>query len=188
MAKAQIDHADLVIRGARLIDGTGGPSVQGDIAVTDDRIAGFGELSQVKGAVDMKAGGTTSALYFREERLDRLDRSRLVLLAQIHVKPHAFCLPAEEPSLLGEFVIDTEDLVGPYRLGKALQRQGTPLLGRYRVLDQRIRLVSKENAARLGMGLQARRKVHFIADDRIVHSIFASKVADSAVSGAYPHT
>jgi N-acyl-D-amino-acid deacylase len=61
MAIAETDRADLVIRGARLIDGTGGPSVRGDIAVTDDRIAGLGDLSRVEGAVEIEAGGRAVA-------------------------------------------------------------------------------------------------------------------------------
>jgi N-acyl-D-amino-acid deacylase len=55
------NKADLVIRGARLIDGTGGPSVRGDIAVSDDRIAALGDLAQVKGAVEVEAGGRAVA-------------------------------------------------------------------------------------------------------------------------------
>jgi N-acyl-D-amino-acid deacylase len=56
MAMAESNRADLVIRGARLIDGSGGPSVQGDIAVTDDRIAALGDLGRIKGAVEIEAG------------------------------------------------------------------------------------------------------------------------------------
>ncbi len=61
MDMAEIDHADLVIRGARLIDGTGGPSVRGDIAVTDDRIAALGDLGRTRGAVEIEAGGRAVA-------------------------------------------------------------------------------------------------------------------------------
>jgi N-acyl-D-amino-acid deacylase len=61
MAIADTDRADLVIRGARLIDGSGGPSVKGDIAVADDRIAGLGDLSRIKGAVEIEAGGRAVA-------------------------------------------------------------------------------------------------------------------------------
>ncbi len=61
MDMAEIDHADLVIRNARLIDGSGGPSMRGDIAVTDDRIAGLGDLSRVEGAVEIEAGGRAVA-------------------------------------------------------------------------------------------------------------------------------
>ena len=42
--------ADLVIRGALLIDGSGKPGVRGDLAVKDDRIVAMGDLAQTKGA------------------------------------------------------------------------------------------------------------------------------------------
>ena len=45
MTASAFDKADLVIRGARLIDGTGGPSAAGDLAVVDDRIAAMGEMT-----------------------------------------------------------------------------------------------------------------------------------------------
>jgi N-acyl-D-amino-acid deacylase len=48
---------DLIIRGATLIDGTGKPASRGDLAVTDDRIVGLGDLSQSKGAREIQAQG-----------------------------------------------------------------------------------------------------------------------------------
>jgi N-acyl-D-amino-acid deacylase len=48
---------DLIIRDAILIDGSGKPASRGDLAVTDDRITGMGELSQVKGAREISAKG-----------------------------------------------------------------------------------------------------------------------------------
>ncbi len=48
---------DLIIRDAMLIDGSGKPASRGDLAVTDDRITGIGELSQVKGAREISAKG-----------------------------------------------------------------------------------------------------------------------------------
>ncbi len=61
MALAHSDRADLIIRGARLIDGTGAPSVQGDIAVTDDRVVDLGDLSRLEGAVEIAAAGRAVA-------------------------------------------------------------------------------------------------------------------------------
>ena len=61
MTTSAIDKADLVIRGARLIDGTGGPSATGDLAVLDDRIAAMGDLAQVKGAVEIAGAGLALA-------------------------------------------------------------------------------------------------------------------------------
>jgi N-acyl-D-amino-acid deacylase len=55
------DHADLVIRNTRLIDGSGAPSVTGDIAVGDDRILGIGDLGETKGAVEIDGRGRAVA-------------------------------------------------------------------------------------------------------------------------------
>ena len=55
------DSVDLIIRNARLIDGTGAPSRQGAIAVADDRIVAIGELGDAKGAVEIDAGGKAVA-------------------------------------------------------------------------------------------------------------------------------
>ena len=52
---------DLVIRNARLIDGSGGPSRRGDLAVADDRIATLGELNGIQGAREIDAGGKALA-------------------------------------------------------------------------------------------------------------------------------
>ncbi|WP_420623520.1 N-acyl-D-amino-acid deacylase family protein [Candidatus Poriferisodalis sp.] len=58
---AEIDKADLIIRDARLIDGTGAPSTHGDIAVADDRIVGLGDLGHAESAVEVDAGGKAVA-------------------------------------------------------------------------------------------------------------------------------
>jgi N-acyl-D-aspartate/D-glutamate deacylase len=42
---------DILIRGARVIDGTGGPSIRGDVAVKDGRIAGVGKLEEAAARV-----------------------------------------------------------------------------------------------------------------------------------------
>ena len=48
---------DLIIRNARLIDGTGNPSTVGDLAVRDDRIVAIGQLNALKGAQEVDAHG-----------------------------------------------------------------------------------------------------------------------------------
>lgn len=48
---------DLVIRNARIIDGTGAPSRHGDIALADDRIVALGVLSHMEGAREIDVGG-----------------------------------------------------------------------------------------------------------------------------------
>ncbi|MYB80663.1 MAG: D-aminoacylase [Acidimicrobiales bacterium] len=58
---AVINPPELIIRNARLVDGTGGASARGDIAVTDDRIVGLGDLSHAEGTVEIDAGGKAVA-------------------------------------------------------------------------------------------------------------------------------
>ena len=53
--------ADLVIRDALLIDGSGNPGVRGDLAVKDDRIVAIGDLAKLKSAREIKANGLALA-------------------------------------------------------------------------------------------------------------------------------
>lgn len=54
-------HADILFRGARLIDGTGGPSRNGDLAVRDDRIVAIGDLARWTGSLVEECGGRALA-------------------------------------------------------------------------------------------------------------------------------
>ncbi len=58
---AQTQRPDIIIRNARIIDGSGEPSVSGDLAVEGDRISAVGDLSQVQGASEIDAGGKVLA-------------------------------------------------------------------------------------------------------------------------------
>lgn len=53
--------ADLLIRNAQIIDGTGAPPRHGDIAITDDRIVAIGALSEMSAGRDIDAGGKAVA-------------------------------------------------------------------------------------------------------------------------------
>jgi len=53
--------ADCIIRNARLIDGTGGPSRKADIAVQNERIVALGDLSQTRAGVEIDAAGRAVA-------------------------------------------------------------------------------------------------------------------------------
>lgn len=53
--------ANLILRGARLIDGTGGPSQTGDLAVIGDRIAAIGDLAHWRGGMEVDAAGLVLA-------------------------------------------------------------------------------------------------------------------------------
>lgn len=54
-------RADLILRNARLIDGSGGPSSHGDLAITGDRIAALGDLGDWQGSVELDAAGKALA-------------------------------------------------------------------------------------------------------------------------------
>ena len=53
--------SDILFRNARIIDGSGSPSVKGDVAVRCDRISAWGDLSLTTGGVEIDAGGLALA-------------------------------------------------------------------------------------------------------------------------------
>ncbi|MDP6983870.1 MAG: D-aminoacylase, partial [Candidatus Latescibacteria bacterium] len=48
---------DLLIRGGRILDGSGTPAVEADLAVTDGRITAIGDLSDVQATEIIGARG-----------------------------------------------------------------------------------------------------------------------------------
>ncbi|SDE67216.1 N-acyl-D-amino-acid deacylase family protein [Ruegeria marina] len=56
-----MNTADLILRNARLIDGTGSASCTGDLAITDDRITGLGDLGTWHAAQEIDALGLALA-------------------------------------------------------------------------------------------------------------------------------
>jgi N-acyl-D-amino-acid deacylase len=54
-------RCDLIIRGATIIDGTGGPRTTGDVAVTGDRIVAVGDLGAASAAREVLAEGRVVA-------------------------------------------------------------------------------------------------------------------------------
>ena len=54
-------RADIVFRGARLIDGTGGPSQSGDLAVVDERIVAIGDLRGWQASLEIDGRGRALA-------------------------------------------------------------------------------------------------------------------------------
>ena len=42
-----MNQADLVIRNARIVDGTGAAEIRGDVAVKDGQIAAVGDVTQI---------------------------------------------------------------------------------------------------------------------------------------------
>ncbi len=61
LAVAMEQHADLVIRNARLIDGTGAPSRHGGVALRDGRIAAVGDVGGLPARHTLDAGGKALA-------------------------------------------------------------------------------------------------------------------------------
>ena len=51
------NKVDLIIRNARIIDGTGGPSEFGDVAVLDDRLHAVGNLGPLSASYEIDCGG-----------------------------------------------------------------------------------------------------------------------------------
>ncbi len=52
---------DLLVRNALVIDGTGAPRFEGDLAITDDRISAIGRLDPLRGEREIDASGLVAA-------------------------------------------------------------------------------------------------------------------------------
>lgn len=53
----QPQKADLILRNARLIDGTGAPSKYGEVAILDDRLLAVGEIGDIQASQELDVGG-----------------------------------------------------------------------------------------------------------------------------------
>ncbi len=58
---SSIDQPDLIIRNARVVDGSGAASFSGDVAVKGERIAGLGDLSGSTAGLEIDAAGRALA-------------------------------------------------------------------------------------------------------------------------------
>ena len=54
---SETQKTDLILRNARLIDGTGAPSQFGDVAIRDDRLLALGELGDLQAVRELDVGG-----------------------------------------------------------------------------------------------------------------------------------
>jgi len=54
-------HYDVLIKNARITDGSGSPSYMGDVGINADTIAAIGDLARAKGGVEIDAGGMVVA-------------------------------------------------------------------------------------------------------------------------------
>ena len=53
----ETQKTDLILRNARLIDGTGAPSQYGDVVIRDDRLLAVGELKDLQAVRELDIGG-----------------------------------------------------------------------------------------------------------------------------------
>ena len=53
----ETQKTDLILRNARLIDGTGASSQYGDLAILDDRLQAVGELGDLQAVRELDIGG-----------------------------------------------------------------------------------------------------------------------------------
>ncbi|HKK08469.1 MAG TPA: hypothetical protein VKA44_06260, partial [Gemmatimonadota bacterium] len=67
---------DVLIRGGRVVDGTGSPWYRADVAVRDGRIAAIGRLSGARARTEIDARGMVVAPGF----IDMLGQSELTIL------------------------------------------------------------------------------------------------------------
>ncbi len=77
------ERCDIVFRNATVIDGTGAPRRRADLGVADDRIVAVGDLSRVKGGVEIDASGRVLAPGF----IDVHTHDDYVLLAKPEMTP-----------------------------------------------------------------------------------------------------
>ena len=54
---SQTKKVDLILRNARIIDGTGGPSQYGDLAIQDDRLLAVSETGNIQASRELDVGG-----------------------------------------------------------------------------------------------------------------------------------
>ena len=77
---------DIVIRNARVIDGTGSPWYAADLAIRDGRIAAIGALGQAAARRSIDARGMVTAPGF----IDMLGQSELTILVNPHLPSKIF--------------------------------------------------------------------------------------------------
>ena len=61
MASTDAARTDYIIRGARVIDGLGNPSLSADVAIADDRVVAVGDLTDLTAPTEIEAGGKALA-------------------------------------------------------------------------------------------------------------------------------
>src|SRR6185437_16423688 len=106
----------------------------------------------------MARRGFDSALQSCEDFLHRLNSRRLRLrshICEIQRDTDPLLLVMQSGAGVCSLLADAEYAVGPDRLGKSLRAHRLELLGDYRIFHQRMSLVSDQDPAQIGVGLQA---------------------------------
>ena len=57
MGNLRQDRADVVIRSAKIVDGTGSSAIESDVAINDDRISEIGDLRNMSGNIEISGAG-----------------------------------------------------------------------------------------------------------------------------------
>src|SRR5262249_24555942 len=123
----------------------------------------------------------------RQDALQGLQGPRFVLSFQVQQDMHAVAFFANDRPVVDEVTVKAKDLVVADRVRKASDVHRLLFLGQHDVFDQRIGLVREENGAQLGTRLLAGGQVHLVADDRIVHAVFAAEIAYGTIAGVDGH-
>ena len=97
--------ADLVIRGGRVVDGTGAPSFEADVAISNGRIADIGP--GLRGSRELDAGGQLVAPGFID--IHTHYDAKLDWLARVGRHLKDTCDPTGEVVVCGDFNVAPED-------------------------------------------------------------------------------
>src|SRR4051794_4034652 len=110
----------------------------------------------------------------------------VVALSEVDEQPKAIGLLSDDTAILFQLVLDAGNPINPYGAAEPLHRDSLLFLGEDGILDEGSCSMSDEDPAGLSMGLQPRRQIHLVANDRVVHPVLTTKIADGAETRVDP--